>query len=53
LANIINDRQTLEEAKNEAYAICEKDPNLSAPENAPTRAFLQSQKTKIGWGKIA
>jgi len=53
LANIINDRQALEEAKNEAYAICEKDPNLSAPENAPTRAFLQSQKTKIGWGKIA
>jgi len=53
LANIINDRQTLEEAKNEAYAICEKDPNLSAPENSPTRAFLQSQKTKIGWGKIA
>lgn len=53
LANIINDRQALEEAKNEAYAICEKDPNLSAPENALTRAFLQSQKSKIGWGKIA
>jgi ATP-dependent DNA helicase RecG len=53
LANIINDRQTLEEAKNEAFAICEKDPNLSRPENLPTRAFLQSQKTKIGWGKIA
>jgi ATP-dependent DNA helicase RecG len=53
LANIINDRQALEEAKNEAFAICEKDPNLSAPENAVTRAFLQSQKTKIGWGKIA
>jgi ATP-dependent DNA helicase RecG len=53
LANIINDRQALEEAKNEAFAICEKDPNLSAPENALTRAFLQSQKSKIGWGKIA
>jgi len=53
LANIINDRQALEEAKNEAFAICEKDPNLSDPENAATRAFLQSQKTKIGWGKIA
>jgi hypothetical protein len=53
LANIINDRQALEEAKNEAFAICEKDPNLSAPENAATRVFLQSQKTKIGWGKIA
>jgi ATP-dependent DNA helicase RecG len=53
LANIINDRQALEEAKNEAYAICEKDSNLIAPENAPIRLFLQSQKTKIGWGKIA
>jgi ATP-dependent DNA helicase RecG len=53
LANIINDRHTLEEAKNEAFAICEQDPNLSSPENLPTRLFLQSQKTKIGWGKIA
>jgi ATP-dependent DNA helicase RecG len=53
LANIINDRQALEEAKNEAYTICEKDSNLTAPENAPIRLFLQSQKTKIGWGKIA
>ena len=53
LANIINDRQALEEAKNEAYAICEKDPSLMAPENAAIRAFLQAQKSKIGWGKIA
>ena len=53
LANIINDRQALEEAKNEAYAICEKDSTLIAPENAAIRLFLQSQKTKIGWGKIA
>ena len=53
LANIINDRQSLEEAKNEAYEICERDPNLTAVENAPIRAFLISQKTKIGWGKIA
>jgi ATP-dependent DNA helicase RecG len=53
LANIINDRGTLEVAKNEAYAICEQDPNLSKPENLPIRAFLQSQKSKIGWGKIA
>jgi ATP-dependent DNA helicase RecG len=53
LANIINDRQSLEEAKNEAYAICEKDPTLQQPENLPIRLYLQSQKTKIGWGKIA
>ena len=53
LANIINDRQALIEAKELATAICEKDPNLSAPENAPLKAYLLSQKYKIGWGKIA
>jgi ATP-dependent DNA helicase RecG len=53
LANIINDRQALIEAKELATAICEKDPNLSAPENAPLKAYLLSQKSKIGWGKIA
>jgi ATP-dependent DNA helicase RecG len=53
LANIINDRQALIEAKELANAICEKDPNLSAPENAPLKAYLLSQKSKIGWGKIA
>jgi ATP-dependent DNA helicase RecG len=53
LANIINDRQTLIEAKEMATAICDKDPNLSSPENAPLKAYLLSQKSKIGWGKIA
>jgi ATP-dependent DNA helicase RecG len=53
LANIINDRQALIEAKELATAICEKDPNLSTPENAPLKAYLLSQKSKIGWGKIA
>jgi ATP-dependent DNA helicase RecG len=53
LANIINDRQTLIEAKEIATAICDKDPNLSSPENAPLKAYLLSQKSKIGWGKIA
>jgi ATP-dependent DNA helicase RecG len=53
LANIINDRQTLIEAKELAKAICDKDPNLSSAENAPLKAYLLSQKSKIGWGKIA
>ena len=53
LANIINDRQTLIEAKEIATTICDKDPNLSSPENAPLKAYLLSQKSKIGWGKIA
>jgi len=53
LANIINDRQALIEAKEIATAICEKDPTLSTAENATLKAYLLSQKSKIGWGKIA
>ena len=53
LANIINDRAAMEVAKEAAYLLCEKDPTLVAPENAPIRQYLLSQKTKIGWGKIA
>jgi ATP-dependent DNA helicase RecG len=53
LANIINDRQALMEAKELAFDLCEKDPQLTSPENAPIRQYLQAQKAKIGWGKIA
>ncbi len=53
LASLINDRPTMEIAKEAAAAICEKDPNLTLPEHLVIRSFLQTQKTKIGWGKIA
>ncbi|MFM7720087.1 MAG: ATP-dependent DNA helicase RecG [Sediminibacterium sp.] len=53
LASLINDRATMEIAKEAAAAICEKDPNLTMPEHHAIRSFLQTQKTKIGWGKIA
>jgi ATP-dependent DNA helicase RecG len=53
LASIINDKASLEKAKELAYEICEKDPQLEAPEHLMIRKYLQSQKTKIGWGKIA
>lgn len=53
LASLINDRPTMEIAKEAAAAICEKDPNLTMPEHLAIRRFLQTQKTKIGWGKIA
>lgn len=53
LASIINDRTALEAAKLAATAICEKDPTLILPENLVLRSFLQTQKNKIGWGKIA
>ncbi len=53
LASLINDRPTMEIAKEAAAAICEKDPNLTMPEHLAIRSFLLTQKTKIGWGKIA
>jgi ATP-dependent DNA helicase RecG len=53
LASLINDRATMELAKEAAAAICEKDPTLSLPAHSAIRSFLQTQKTKIGWGKIA
>lgn len=53
LANIINDRAALEKAKEAALDICEKDPTLSLPEHQATKQFLQTQKNKVGWGKIA
>jgi ATP-dependent DNA helicase RecG len=53
LANILNNRDTLELAKDAAVALCEKDPSLQLPEHASLRQFLAIQKNKIGWGKIA
>ena len=53
LANILNNRDTLELAKDAAVALCEKDPSLQLPEHASLRQFLTIQKNKIGWGKIA
>ncbi len=53
LANIINDKKVLAEARNIAHELCEKDPLLQLPENTVLRTFILSQKTKIGWGKIA
>ena len=53
LASLINDKKTLEEAKQLAFELCEKDPMLQLPENAVLRNFIVSQKSKIGWGKIA
>ena len=53
LASLINDRPMMEIAKEAAASICEKDPNLTLPEHMAIRSFLQTQKSKIGWGKIA
>jgi ATP-dependent DNA helicase RecG len=40
VANILRDGRILEEARREAFALIEKDPDISRPENAPLRHEL-------------
>jgi ATP-dependent DNA helicase RecG len=53
LANIVNDKALLEEAKHIAEALIEKDQDLSTAENSGLKNFLQLQKGKTVWSKIS
>lgn len=53
LADLIQDKQWLEVAKNLAQAIADSDPTLSADELLPLKAFLHDQKGKLAWSKIS
>lgn len=53
LADIVNDRPILEAARDAVIGILETDPELSAQENVPLKSYLQTQKTKTRWAKIA
>jgi ATP-dependent DNA helicase RecG len=53
LANIVNDRAMVDAAKKVTEEILTDDPDLSSPENAPLKEFLQSQKGKTIWSKIS
>jgi ATP-dependent DNA helicase RecG len=53
LANIVQDREWLEHAREEAEKILEKDPDLVSAENVGLKAFLQSQHGKTAWSKIS
>jgi ATP-dependent DNA helicase RecG len=53
LASIVQDRHLLDLAKEEAYGIAEKDPDLSSSENRIIKEFLLSQKGKTAWSKIS
>ncbi|MBC7651047.1 MAG: ATP-dependent DNA helicase RecG [Deinococcales bacterium] len=53
LASIVNDKDILELAKNEAEAILEKDIDLNLAENLCLKWFLRQQKGKTGWSKIS
>ncbi len=53
LANIVDDKIILEAARNAVEAMLTKDADLISPDNQPLKTFLQLQKTKTRWSKIA
>ncbi|MBS1604956.1 MAG: ATP-dependent DNA helicase RecG, partial [Bacteroidetes bacterium] len=53
LANIVQDKEWLELARERAASLLEQDPELAAEGNKALRAFLQSQHGKTAWSKIS
>lgn len=53
LANIVNDKALLEEARDIAGELIDKDPQLRMQENTGLRNFLVQQKGKTIWSKIS
>ena len=53
LANIVADKAMLEVARESVAQIIETDPDLLLLENQPLKQYLQQQKGKTRWSKIA
>jgi ATP-dependent DNA helicase RecG len=53
LANIVNDKEVLEVAKIAAEKLVEEDHTLHLAKNIELKNYLQSQKSRSGWGKIS
>jgi len=53
LASIVDDKPMLEVARTAVAKILEEDYELLSNENQPLKAYLQSQKGKTRWSKIA
>ena len=53
LANIIEDKTLLEEAKRAAGALIDTDPELILPANQGLKSFLVRQKGKTAWSRIS
>jgi ATP-dependent DNA helicase RecG len=53
LANIVNDKEVLEVAKIAAEKLVEEDHALDLAKNLELKNYLQSQKSRSGWGKIS
>jgi ATP-dependent DNA helicase RecG len=53
LANIVNDRTLLDEARSTAMAVLENDADLVSADNLQLKKFLHEQKGNIVWSKIS
>ena len=53
LASIVKDKNMLEVAKSEVEKILEEDPGLDSEQYAKLKQYLQLQKAKTAWSKIA
>ena len=53
LANIVQDREILELAREMAEKMLDKDPDLEAAENTGLKVFLQAQHGKTQWSRIS
>ena len=53
LASIVTDKGMLEKARAVAEKLVHEDENLEKPAHEGLKIFLQSQKTRFGWGKIS
>ncbi len=55
IADILLDRQLLEEAREIATRIMKKDPSLAEAEHLPLRTYLENRHTGLGieWSKIS
>jgi ATP-dependent DNA helicase RecG len=53
LASLLQDKQLLHVARELAERVLDADPDLVLAENAPLKAWLQSQKGKTAWSKIS
>ncbi|ULQ58432.1 ATP-dependent DNA helicase RecG [Flavihumibacter rivuli] len=53
LANIVQDKQWLDAAKQFAQQLLEEDPSLDSAHNLRLKTFLQAQKGKLAWSKIS
>jgi ATP-dependent DNA helicase RecG len=53
LANIVNDKEVLEVAKIAAEKLVEEDHTLTLTKNLELKNYLESQKSRSGWGKIS